>query len=79
MTTEERTAWTSHVLRLPCFIAHDLLVQEFLNTGDLTLMEIRTPVSHREWEFNSRVQTLRAAVEKFMETKVTPVCPIRFA
>ena len=79
MTREERTAWTSHVLGLPCFVAHELLVQEFLDKGHLTLMEIRTPVSHREWEFNSRVQTLRSAVEKFMETKVTPVCPVRFA
>jgi hypothetical protein len=77
MTIEERTAWTRRIVMLPPYVAHGLVVQQLLNSGDLMLAAIPSPQNAREWEFNSRVETLQAAAERFVQTKVTPVCPVK--
>jgi nicotinamide mononucleotide adenylyltransferase len=77
MTIEEREAWTRRVVTLPQHVAHSMLVQQLLKTGDAMLIAIKSPQNAREWEFNARVETLKAAVEHFVHTKVTPVCPVK--
>lgn len=77
MTNQERMAWTSRVVSLPFHEALNMIVQQFLTTGDATLTGFTSPKSAREWEFNSRVETLQTAFEKFERAKITPLCSVK--
>lgn len=70
MTQQERMAWTSRVINLPFHEGLELLVQQFLQTGEITLTGIPFPESASDWEFNSRVDTLQTAFEKFERSKI---------
>ncbi len=70
MTQEERMAWTSRVISLPFHEGLSMIVQQFLQTGETTLTGIRSPESASDWEFNSRVETLQTAFDKFERAKI---------
>ena len=75
MTDQERMVWTRRVISLPFHAALDLIVQQFLTTGDTTLIGFPSPQSASEWEFNSRVETLQAAFDQFERAKLMSMCP----
>jgi hypothetical protein len=74
MTQQERMAWTRRVISLPFHEGLQLLVQQFLQTGEITLTGIPFPESASDWEFNSRVETLQTAFEKFERSKILRPC-----
>lgn len=76
MTNQERMAWTTRVISLPFHEALNTIVQQFLSTGDATLTGFQSPESASEWEFNSRVETLQTAFDKFERAKLTRMCPV---
>ena len=70
MTHEECKAWTSRVISMPFHQGLCMLVQQYLETGETRLIAIRAPESPSEWEFNSRVEVLLTAFEKFERAKI---------
>lgn len=76
MTNQERMAWTRRVVSLPFHEALEAIVQQFLKTGDTSLTGFASPENAREWEFNSRVETLQTAFENFERVKIVRRCPI---
>lgn len=76
MKIEDRMAWTRWVVRLPQHVAHGVVVEQLLHHGESMLAGILSPQNPRDWEFNARVETLQAAAERHVLTKLTPVCPI---
>lgn len=77
MTQQERMAWTRRVIGLPFHEGLRMIVQQFLQTGEANLTRIRSPKSASEWEFNSRVETLQTAFEKFERAKIGRFCPVK--
>ena len=72
MTDQERRSWTLHLIGLPFHEALTLIAQQYLRTGDATLMGLTSPESASEWEFNSRVDTLQTTFDRFERTKLQP-------
>lgn len=70
MTHEECKAWTARVTSMPFHQGLCMLVQQYLETGETRLVAISAPESASEWEFNSRVEVLLTAFEKFELAKI---------
>lgn len=76
MTQEERMAWTSRVISLPFHQGLRVIAQQFMQTGETNLTGIESPESPSEWEFNSRVDMLLTAFEKFERVKILRACAV---
>ncbi len=75
MTQEECKAWTNRVISMPFHQGLCMLVQQYLETGETRLFVISAPESASEWEFNSRVEVLLTAFEKFERAKILSTYP----
>ena len=71
MTDEERSSWTRRIVHQPFYKALAMLAQQYLLTGDATLASFQSPQNLSEWEFNSRVDTLQSAFDKFERAKLS--------
>lgn len=71
MTDEEPSSWTRRIVHLPFYKALAMIAQQYVLTGDATLIGFHSPKNLSEWEFNSRVDTLQSTFDKFERAKLS--------